>query len=142
MVFYIIKTRLSFFLLILGNNNLNYFFRSTFIINFTGIDYETIITIATKYNFFLLAIQLYYLSILSLLIRLTWLITIIIIILYYINFYYILSTYDNYEKTNKLRLFALLLLLYCCFIMLTTVKNSQTLLASLICNALIYQLLY
>lgn len=40
MIFCIIKAKLSFFLLILGNSNPNYLFRSIFIMNLTGIGYE------------------------------------------------------------------------------------------------------
>lgn len=40
MVFYIVEAKLGLFLSILGNSNLNYPFKSTLIVNLTGIGYD------------------------------------------------------------------------------------------------------
>lgn len=83
----------------------------------------TMVTIEAKYDLFLPAVQLHHTLALSSLTRSTRLVTITITIVYHINCHFMLSMYHNYEKTDEFRLFALLLPLCCCSILIAAVES-------------------
>lgn len=118
-VFYMIKVRLSFFVLILVNSKSNILLNLYSFLTKLVQAIVIIVTVKTKYNFLLLVFQLYYLSALLLQIRSFKPVTIIIIIFYYINYYCILFIYYNFEKIKKFRLSTLFLLLYYYLILLS-----------------------
>lgn len=97
-----------------------------------------IVTMEAKYNLFSPAFQFYHPSASSSSTRLTGLVTITIIILYHINYHYMLSTYHNYEKTDKFKLSALLLPLCCFSVLLAAIENPWLSSISLTFNVLIH----